>query len=117
MEVRMKKLRLELDALAVESFSTDAAGNRKGTVQGNLVDTTGDDYSYGAGCTQYCETNGGIPKGNTCDIRCYPTSKCNWATQGEITCDYNCAPTVALTCDDLTCVAQACWSAQELPCQ
>lgn len=114
----MKKVRLklELDDLTVESFSVGADPSRKGTVVGHLVDTTGDDYSYGAGCTQYCETDGG-GGGNTCDIRCYLSSKCNWGSQyGAVTCQGfdGCSPTIPLSCDDMTCVAQVCWSDQGL---
>ncbi|HEX8395660.1 MAG TPA: hypothetical protein VF665_25130 [Longimicrobium sp.] len=106
----MKKMKLALDDLTVDSFSIEAATGRRGTVRGNLVDTTGDDYSYGAGCTQYCETDGG-GRGLTCDIRCYPSSKCNWGTQfNAVTCQgYDpCSPTVALSCDDPSCSPDLC---------
>lgn len=39
----MRKLRLKLEALQVESFTTDAGSVRRGTVQGQSGTYTGDD--------------------------------------------------------------------------
>jgi len=61
----MKKLRLNLDQVAVESFPTSTIpGERRGTVEGaatgNCVPTDGD----GGGCTM--------------DIGCSGNGKCSW---------------------------------------
>ena len=67
----MKKLSLDLDQIAVESFATEPARRAHGTVRGHdLSDTT---------CNQIicdCYTGG------TCDTDC-----------GQITCDDTCANT------------------------
>ncbi|HEX6039479.1 hypothetical protein [Longimicrobium sp.] len=54
----MKKLALDLDSLAVESFQTDAATDGRGTVQGHdatrLADTCGCSPRPTDGCTIGC---------------------------------------------------------------
>ncbi|HEY0015690.1 MAG TPA: hypothetical protein VGC13_05205 [Longimicrobium sp.] len=76
----MKKLRLNLDTLRVESFSTDRADHPGGTVRG--YDYTSDCPSEMAGCTAnvYCDgssgcgawttTTGPVPTMFSCDVTC-----------------------------------------------
>jgi hypothetical protein len=65
----MKKLRLDLDALAVEGFDTHAAARGKGTVQGQeLVSELG---SCGqVTCGDYCSWTNGY---QACKSVCGPT--------------------------------------------
>jgi hypothetical protein len=82
----MRKLKLELDNLSVESFDTTATQKKKGTVFGEQCT-----------CWTYCaqQTCPGCP---TCDNTCAYT--CDDATC-VYTCDDNTCP---YTCDDNTCV-------------
>jgi hypothetical protein len=64
----MKKLRLEMDALRVESFSTDAAAREAGTVHG---------HSYPNGCFP--------PPGSDPFL-----DTCHYATCAGDTCWYSC---------------------------
>jgi hypothetical protein len=82
----MKKLRLTLDDLRVDSFHTARNGVEKGTV-------------FGEQCT--CMTQCGqdtCPGCPTCDATCGFTC--------EYTCEYTCEATCANTCDDYTCAYQ-----------
>lgn len=54
----MKKLRLDLDSVQVESFETSAEGERGGTVRGN---DSGADWNYTNSCP------GTTCPGNGCD--------------------------------------------------
>ena len=72
----MSKLKLRLDDLQVDTFSTTAARKEKGTV-------------FGEQCT--CWTNCTCPGCPTCDASCNGT------------CDNTCAHTCAYTCDDASC--------------
>jgi|SRR5215218_6166345 len=83
----MKKLNLDLDQLAVESFDTSAAVRPRGTVRGfDITDST----CYDEGCA--CLTN------RTCD------TNCNQETCGA-SCYQICAPTNAgeHTCNQPSC--------------
>jgi hypothetical protein len=63
----MRKLRIQLDDLQVESFATDAQPAERGTVHARVPDTdpgwcpqTGDAYcTFGHGCTMANYTCGG----------------------------------------------------------
>lgn len=55
----MKKLRLDLDALAVESFSTRVAEHAEGTVQGQDAETQTDSCGQ-ATCGTYCSWTNGV---------------------------------------------------------
>ena len=76
----MKKLRLNLDALAVDSFETHAPATRRGTVLGNLSPDTVDAVNAGTlACSNNClvaDTAGG----DTCDRRCEPSIVCPTGT-------------------------------------
>lgn len=74
----MKKLRLEMDALRVETFAIDSAPVGKGTVQGHAT----------LACTRPVQC--GDSEGVTCDGRV--------SCGGEVTC--NAEYTCALSCTD-----------------
>jgi hypothetical protein len=83
----MRKLRLEVDALEVESFALGTEPKKQGTIYAHISDRCGD------------PSNNGTCDGNTC----LPT------LCGQLTCAYNtcgeCNPffTRDFTCDDATC--------------
>lgn len=45
----MKKIRLNLDAIAVESFPTAAVSDEQGTVEGNMASRVGDTWCVTCG--------------------------------------------------------------------
>lgn len=85
----MKKLKLQIDELAIESFETAAVTANEGTVVGHA--TQGRNYT--------CDPAVGTCFGYTC----YET--CGMETKGD-TCLYTCDPAVG-TCFGYTC-AGAC---------
>lgn len=98
----MKKLRLQLDDLLVDSFQTTAAKKEKGTI-------------FGQECT--CYTNCTCPGCPTCAASCNGT--CNGSCNGTCySCDYTCDESCAecgtfLSCEETgvangTCCFQAC---------
>ena len=80
----MKKLRLDLDDLAVESFDTTQAQREKGTV-------------FGEQCT--CQTACTCPGCPTCYDSCNGTCGDTCAASCNGTCDYSCGG----TCYEWTC--------------
>jgi hypothetical protein len=102
----MKKIRLDLDSLSIESFDTTGAADARGTVAGHA---TYQAYcSYGLTCVDSCE--------GTCDGSC--VSECG--TCGATGCgscgatycgtcvDPSCCPTYCGTCYDWTCDPDCC---------
>ena len=80
----MKKLKLNLDDLKVESFLTSSKTNGKGTIHGNVT-----------GGHEDCHTEFGYP---TCDEAWTCARTC------EGTCEGNtCTPTCPNTCEGYTC--------------
>lgn len=80
----MKKLKLALDDLAVETFDTTPAAREKGTVVGEQEPCTCPTQCTCPTCPTCC---------NTCEATC------------PYTCDDNtCANTCENTCDDFTCI-------------
>jgi hypothetical protein len=83
----MKKLRLQLEDLQIDSFQTTPAEKPKGTV-------------FGEQCTCYTQcTCPGCPTcdascNGTCDASCNGTCNCSGAT-----CDASCYGTCEWTCD------------------
>jgi hypothetical protein len=73
----MKKLRLELDALEVDSFHTSWLGNGEGTVHGEQADVS-------AGGATQC---GGV---QTCGEGCRPTAGGDTKCGGIQTCGDGC---------------------------
>jgi hypothetical protein len=97
----MKKLRLEVDELRVDSFDTDAGGaSRRGTVAGQLLayslDQSGCEI-YSGCCTQSCNGTCDATCADTCWQTCKYTCICPSAHYTEC----NCAGTYDLSC---TCV-------------
>jgi hypothetical protein len=92
----MKKLKLRLDDLQVDTFQTTSAPKQKGTV-------------FGEQCTCYTQcTCPGCPTcdascNGTCDASCNGTcdASCN-GTCGD-TCEYTCDYSCGYTCDGQTC--------------
>jgi hypothetical protein len=82
----MKKLSLSVETLTVESFTTDAAGGPRGTVEGRSGTTYADESCNG-----------------TCNGTCYPASCMSCA----ITCDQTCG-TCGGTCAAYTCGGNTC---------
>ncbi|HEU4883724.1 MAG TPA: hypothetical protein VFT45_15810 [Longimicrobium sp.] len=79
----MKKLRLDVDALKVDSFSPEAApAARRGTVEGNAIEPkipTGD-YSLCIICPNTFDTCG-YTENNTCIRTIHQTCICTIQTQ------------------------------------
>lgn len=77
-----RKLKLELENLVVDSFDTEAAHGRQGTV-------FGDECTCPTNCTcpgcPTCEATGCDP--NTCDVSCYGTCGRDWTC---FTCEESC---------------------------
>jgi hypothetical protein len=73
----MKKMKLNLEQLAVDSFDTSAAAEKRGTV-------------FGEQCT--CHTNCTCPGCPTCYESCNGTcgDSCNGTCAGQYTCDASC---------------------------
>ena len=95
----MKKLKLHLDDLQIDSFQTTAAEKPKGTV-------------FGEQCT--CYTQCTCPGCPTCDASCNGTCAASCYGSCAVSCDFSCGGTCdALcetfgyscggTCDGLTC--------------
>jgi hypothetical protein len=96
----MKKLRLHLDDLRIDSFQTTAPEKPKGTVFGEQCTCytqctcPGCPTCY-ASCNGSCDASCNGTCGNTCDASC----------QG--TCDYYCNPSYDNTCDGYNTCATA----------
>lgn len=86
----MRKLKLDLDHLVVDSFNTEAPPRREGTV-------------FGEQCT--CYTNCTCPGCPTCDATCNGGATCYASCNG--TCDASCNGTCDVYCGgtqyDATC--------------
>jgi hypothetical protein len=81
----MKKLSLDLDRIAVESFETVDVPARHGTVRGfDLTDSTCVDFNCACDTHQTCETN------CTCDLSCGCDSA-DFQSCNVTHCMYTCA--------------------------
>ena len=86
----MKKLKLNLDELKIESFETSVQKpNNKGTIHGNITGNTCDEPTCAGTCPENpCPTN------NTCE------TDCGQNTCGGMTCvDTACVHTCDFSCD------------------
>lgn len=76
----MRKLKLSLDALQVESFHATDAEGRRGTVPGHAWTEYADESCFGTcngGCTGWVSCYGGCGSGATCGATCnYNTCGC-----------------------------------------
>ena len=93
----MKKLTLNLDALAVESFDTAAAAEPRGTVDAHQVRPTAPES-----CDYYCASqniSGCCTADPTCPATCQNTcpATCQNTCQGP-TCGDGCEKTGVLVC-------------------
>jgi hypothetical protein len=88
----MKKLKLRLDDLRIDSFDTTAPQKAKGTV-------------FGEQCT--CYTQCTCPGCPTCDASCNGTcgASCNGTCDASCngTCDFYCNGTYEMSCNGYTC--------------
>jgi hypothetical protein len=98
----MRKLRLDLDELAVETFETAADARERGTVRARCDESLSNDF--------FTDN----------DIECYT----NTPTVAECTCYLDvCCPTYAETCPDtcqLTCretCGRSCWGTCDYTCR
>lgn len=88
----MERLKLDLDALEVQSFETTASGEgRRGTVHGQMVPVDTDAYAFQASGCNDCGSGSGSATATcagyyTCDASCNGT--CDASCGG--TCDANC---------------------------
>lgn len=84
----MRKVKLELEALEVESFETGTEQKPNGTVLGRVATHT---------CDLQC---GNTPNG-TChgELTCLLWDTCVESNCGYYTCDYGCPASVGETCD------------------
>lgn len=86
----MKKLRLELENLAVESFDTSAGDRPRGTVVGEQCTCPGA-QTCAATCYLTCD-DASCPGGQSCGGQsCLDTC-------GHVTCDYTCRNSCGGTC-------------------
>jgi hypothetical protein len=103
----MRKTRLDLDSLSVESFDTTATpADSRGTVHGN-ADTFQSYCSDGRTCI------------DTCDYTCNQyEATCAGTCQGDASCcptycgtcyDYTCGNTYCGTCDPYCCCTCSCY--------
>lgn len=83
----MRKLRLELDTLSVETFdATPAQGEARGTVRGRSG------WSFDRCLWTYeseCPTRLCTPGVGTCDSSCDPNQACDCRYTYNVTCDVN----------------------------
>jgi hypothetical protein len=96
----MKKLRLALEEISVESFATLPQQARLGTVPGHQLS--------GTTCGQFicdCPTNGYEHTCNTCQASCNGTCPATCGGDTCYTCDNTCnvCQSVGGTCGDFTC--------------
>ena len=91
-KIPMKKLALNLDQLAVESFATDAAERPAGTVRGNGISEEHTICITNCGTCTICP--GCYSDGGTCDLggSCANTCQesCNCPTFAGETCELTC---------------------------
>jgi hypothetical protein len=93
----MRKFRLDVDALGVDSFDTTAApAPPKGTVRGFASDPWSACCSNGGSCYAFCTA--GDSCAGTCEAVCVTNASC------DTTCfESPCVQSGAWTCDGSTC--------------
>lgn len=96
----MKKMRLDLDTLAIESFDTTGIDeSTRGTVKGHLPPDT---------YWRYCSD--GLTCADSCDVSC--AGSCYDPSCGQTYCgtchDWTCGETYCGTCDPYCCCTCSC---------
>jgi hypothetical protein len=96
----MKKLKLDLDEMTVESFSTTPESGGKGTVQGYITNWSecGGAYCSLGGCdttfNPYCDTAAVTceygPTMNPLDVECIDATMAGYTCDGGDTCAATC---------------------------
>ncbi|HEU4452740.1 MAG TPA: hypothetical protein VFR81_06755 [Longimicrobium sp.] len=101
----MKKIRLELDTLAVESFSTTPRdAESRGTVRGHRPPFT---EGYECESIEFCETDACGTNVTDCGT-CAATACGTCATNCGTCYDPSCCPTYCGTCDPYCCCTCSC---------
>lgn len=96
----MRKLKLSLDSLQVESFDTDASQSMRGTVAGRAVTDYPDECVTPAGtCFKNCSVDATC---NSCDYSC--AGSC-WGTCGA-SCNGSCGASCGCNTDYTACGCQ-----------
>ena len=96
----MKKLKLKLDEIKVDSFQINPSIENKGTAVGNIL--TRVDIGIGGGTCGGDTNNTCFPTqcgdtcAPTCGITCGTCETCNYTCGG--TCDISCGGTCDITC-------------------
>lgn len=106
----MKKIRLELDTLSVESFDTTGGpAEARGTVHGHLPPYSYQRYcSDGTTCLDTCEFEG-CTGTNATDCGTCNATECGTCNTNCGTCyDASCCPTYCGTCDPYCCCTCSC---------
>jgi hypothetical protein len=107
----MKKIRLDLDTLSIESFDTMVTPEERGTVQGHIPPDTYARYcSDGTTCYDSCDYCSGYVSCNasecgTCATNC---GTC-YATDCGTCYDATCGQTYCGTCDPYCCCTCSCY--------
>jgi hypothetical protein len=116
----MKKLRLSLDALQVDTFDPASTDAGQGTVVGEQIGTVA------VSCRGTCVTCGAscftcaLSCGATCGGSCFAT--CDYSCEGSTCQGPSCIPTCELscetcvTCGGYTCVPLYCGNPTAFPC-
>jgi len=111
----MKKIKLDLDKLVVDSFEVAPALDAPGTVQGYLItENTRRACSCAASCDGTCYATC-----DTCDASCAGTcaATCGATCQtcaGQYTCNESCGGTCDFSCGD-SCFGPSCFDSCTCP--
>jgi hypothetical protein len=101
----MRKLKLSLDELQVESFHANANGSLRGTVPGNEWTEHADESCFGTcdgGCTKdWGSCNGGCGTGVSCNGTCVASCNgtCAASCNGTCNCSVGCTGYTECNCE------------------
>jgi hypothetical protein len=110
----MKKITLDIDALAVDSFELGPGRPALGTVDANILPTdlnTRRACTCAPSCDGTCAVSCNGTCGATCDASCQGTCQ---TCAGQNTCNVSCGGTCDFSCDD-SCVGPTCWDSCTCP--
>ena len=105
----MRKLRLEIDALRVESFDTSAPAAGAGTVRAHADAVVGDFEAITTPQTQQASCI------DTCKLSCFGTCLASCGGSCWLSCDANCTDLCSLGCSD-GCTVSTCLSGAPVCC-